>query len=144
MAIAIATMACRAERSPDSATVTSCEGAVGADLQTDNPVRGVGNGGQHDHRYLGRRANVLALLQPAFSGRAGVYPALASRFDFWPVTTGEGRAAAIGLAFDPNNRPSAPATSIASRPEPHAFPHRRLVSRRRHISHKPSALIGSE
>lgn len=44
--------------------------------------------------------------------RAGVYPALASRFDFWPVTTGEGRAAAIGLAFDPNNRPSAPATSI--------------------------------
>jgi hypothetical protein len=44
--------------------------------------------------------------------RAGVYPALASRFDFWPVTTGEGRGAAIGLAFDPSNRPSAPATSI--------------------------------
>ncbi|WP_431324835.1 DUF4118 domain-containing protein [Rhizobium sp. YTU87027] len=44
--------------------------------------------------------------------RAGVYPALGSRFDFWPVATGEGWGAVIGLAFDPSNRPSAPETSI--------------------------------
>ena len=40
--------------------------------------------------------------------RAGVYPHLASRFDFWPVETAEGQNAAIGLAFDPDERPSAP------------------------------------
>jgi len=40
----------------------------------------------------------------------GVYPHLASRFDFWPVQTIEGRNAAIGLAFDPDERPSAPGT----------------------------------
>jgi hypothetical protein len=43
---------------------------------------------------------------------AGVYPALASRFDFWPVATPEGQGAAIGLAFDPDERPSAPATLV--------------------------------
>ena len=43
---------------------------------------------------------------------AGVYPALASRFDFWPVATAEGQRAAIGLAFDPDERPSAPATLV--------------------------------
>ncbi|MFB9979262.1 DUF4118 domain-containing protein [Mesorhizobium kowhaii] len=43
---------------------------------------------------------------------AGVYPALASRFDFWPVATAEGQGAAIGLAFDPDERPSAPATLV--------------------------------
>lgn len=40
--------------------------------------------------------------------RSGVYPNLASRFDFWPVETAEGRKAAIGLAFDPDERPPAP------------------------------------
>jgi hypothetical protein len=40
--------------------------------------------------------------------RAGVYPDLASRFDFWPLKTAEGQNAVIGLAFDPDDRPSAP------------------------------------
>jgi hypothetical protein len=40
--------------------------------------------------------------------RRGVYPNLASRFDFWPVETAEGQNAVIGLAFDPDERPSAP------------------------------------
>jgi K+-sensing histidine kinase KdpD len=40
--------------------------------------------------------------------RSGVYPNLASRFDFWPVQTAEGPNAVIGLAFDPDERPSAP------------------------------------
>lgn len=44
---------------------------------------------------------------------AGVYPALASRFDFWPVaTTAGGPGAAIGLLFDPDERPSAPSTLV--------------------------------
>jgi K+-sensing histidine kinase KdpD len=43
---------------------------------------------------------------------AGVYPALASRFDFWPVATQASQSAAIGLAFDPDERPSAPATLV--------------------------------
>jgi K+-sensing histidine kinase KdpD len=40
--------------------------------------------------------------------RGGAYPDLASRFDFWPVKTAEGQNAVIGLAFDPDERPSAP------------------------------------
>jgi len=40
--------------------------------------------------------------------RGGVYPDLTSRFDFWPVKTGEGENAVIGLAFDPDERPLAP------------------------------------
>jgi K+-sensing histidine kinase KdpD len=40
--------------------------------------------------------------------RSGVYPNLASRFDFWPVKTAAGQSAVIGLAFDPDERPSAP------------------------------------
>jgi K+-sensing histidine kinase KdpD len=43
--------------------------------------------------------------------RSGVYPNLASRFDFWPVET-EGQNAVIGLAFDPDERPSAPDTLV--------------------------------
>jgi hypothetical protein len=39
--------------------------------------------------------------------RSGVYPNLASRFDFWPVST-EGHDAVIGLAFDPDERPPKP------------------------------------
>jgi K+-sensing histidine kinase KdpD len=40
--------------------------------------------------------------------RSDVYPNLASRFDFWPVEAAEGHNAVIGLAFDPDERPSAP------------------------------------
>jgi K+-sensing histidine kinase KdpD len=40
--------------------------------------------------------------------RAGVYPDATSRFDFWPVATAGGQNAVIGLAFDPDERPSAP------------------------------------
>ena len=40
--------------------------------------------------------------------RGGIYPDLASRFDFWPVKTPEGQNAVIGLAFDPDERPAAP------------------------------------
>jgi K+-sensing histidine kinase KdpD len=44
--------------------------------------------------------------------RGDVYPNLASRFDFWPVKTAEGQNAVIGLAFDPDERPSAPDTQV--------------------------------
>ena len=40
--------------------------------------------------------------------RSGVYPDLASRFDFWPVERAGGQNAVIGIAFDPDERPSAP------------------------------------
>jgi K+-sensing histidine kinase KdpD len=40
--------------------------------------------------------------------RAGVYPDVTSRFDFWPVNTAKGQNAVIGLAFDPDERPSTP------------------------------------
>jgi hypothetical protein len=40
--------------------------------------------------------------------RSGIYPNLASRFDFWPVQTAEGQNGVIGLAFDPDERPSPP------------------------------------
>ena len=40
--------------------------------------------------------------------RGGVYPHLGSRFDFWPVRTAEGEGAVVGLAFDPDERPSVP------------------------------------
>jgi hypothetical protein len=44
--------------------------------------------------------------------RSGVYPNLDSRFDFWPVNTAGGQNAVIGLAFDPDERPSAPDTLV--------------------------------
>lgn len=45
--------------------------------------------------------------------RAGLYPDLASRFDFWPVATaGAGQSAVIGLAFTPDERPSSPDTLV--------------------------------
>ena len=43
---------------------------------------------------------------------AGVYPFDTSRFDFWPVSTPTGPWAVIGLAFDPDERPSKPATLV--------------------------------
>lgn len=44
--------------------------------------------------------------------RSGIWPNLASRFDFWPVETAEGQSAVIGLAFDPDERPSASDTLV--------------------------------
>ena len=44
--------------------------------------------------------------------RSGVYPDLTSRFDFWPVKAAEGQSAIIGLAFDPDERPSAVDTLV--------------------------------
>jgi K+-sensing histidine kinase KdpD len=40
--------------------------------------------------------------------RSGIFPDPASRFDFWPVKAAEGQNAVIGLAFDPDERPSDP------------------------------------
>jgi K+-sensing histidine kinase KdpD len=47
-------------------------------------------------------------LETGTAVRSGVYPNLTSRFDFWPVEADEGPNAVIGLAFDPDERPSAP------------------------------------
>lgn len=47
-------------------------------------------------------------LETGTAVRSGVYPNLASRFDFWPVETAAGQNAVIGLAFDPAERPLAP------------------------------------
>jgi K+-sensing histidine kinase KdpD len=51
-------------------------------------------------------------LATGFVARGGVYPDLASRFDFWPVKTAAGQSAVIGLAFDADERPSAPDTLV--------------------------------
>jgi K+-sensing histidine kinase KdpD len=42
----------------------------------------------------------------------GVYPHLASRFDFWPVQTAKGTNAVLGVAFDSDDRPPAPDTPV--------------------------------
>ncbi len=44
--------------------------------------------------------------------RAGVYPAVNSRFDFWPVAITESQGVVIGLAFDPDERPAMPGTLV--------------------------------
>lgn len=44
--------------------------------------------------------------------RAGIYPDVVSRFDFWPVATAVGQSAVIGIAFDPDERPSAPSVFV--------------------------------
>ncbi len=46
------------------------------------------------------------------AARAGVYPSSASRFDFWPVAGTVDQGAVIGIAFDPDERPSAPDTLV--------------------------------
>jgi hypothetical protein len=51
---------------------------------------------------------VRALTAGGTGSRAGVYPELASRFDFWPVGQGADQCAVIGLTFDPDDRPEAP------------------------------------
>jgi two-component system sensor histidine kinase KdpD len=43
---------------------------------------------------------------------AGIYPFDTSRLDFWPVSTPAGQRAVIGLAFDPDERPSRPAVLV--------------------------------
>lgn len=40
--------------------------------------------------------------------RGGVYPNFNSRFDFWPLETASGQKVAVGLAFDPDERPARP------------------------------------
>jgi len=60
-------------------------------------------------------ADLEAALSASTSGlvaRAGIYPYLASRFDFWPVTTRAGQSAVIGVAFDPDDRPSNPGAPV--------------------------------
>ena len=54
----------------------------------------------------------LSSLATGLFSPAGVYPALASRFDFWPVAMAQGKGAAIGLAFRRYERPSAPSTLV--------------------------------
>jgi K+-sensing histidine kinase KdpD len=51
-------------------------------------------------------------LETGTAVRSGVYPNLASRFDFWPVETAAGQNAVIGLAFDPAERPLAPEVPV--------------------------------
>lgn len=51
---------------------------------------------------------VRALSAAGVGSRAGVYPELASRFDFWPVPQQASQDAVIGLAFEPDERPEAP------------------------------------
>ena len=46
------------------------------------------------------------------AARSGVFPAVAARFDFWPVTSAGGQRAAVGLAFDPDERTSTPDTLV--------------------------------
>jgi K+-sensing histidine kinase KdpD len=43
---------------------------------------------------------------------AGVYPFDVSRFDFWPIVSPAGQKAVIGLAFDPDERPTTPGTLV--------------------------------
>ena len=45
--------------------------------------------------------------------RSGVYPNVASRYDFWPVATAHRQNAVIGLAFDPDERPLKPDALIS-------------------------------
>lgn len=40
--------------------------------------------------------------------RSGVYPDIASRFDFWSVRAAGANSAVVGLAFDPDERPATP------------------------------------
>lgn len=51
---------------------------------------------------------VRSLFDTGVGSRAGVYPELASRFDFWPVKRAVRPNAVIGLAFDPDDRPAEP------------------------------------
>ncbi|QIG49977.1 DUF4118 domain-containing protein [Nordella sp. HKS 07] len=53
-----------------------------------------------------------ASLETGTVARAGIYPSVASRFDFWPATAAGGPPAVLGLAFDPGERPPAADTLV--------------------------------
>lgn len=53
-----------------------------------------------------------AALSMGAAMRAGIYPSETARYDFWPVKTASGRLIAIGIAFDPDNRPTNPDTFV--------------------------------
>ena len=76
-------------------------------LVTEDRVVSIEQVGGVDPQEAELEAARLSLATGTVS-RSGVYPNLASRFDFWPVEMAEGRNAVIGLAFDPDERPSAP------------------------------------
>jgi two-component system sensor histidine kinase KdpD len=46
-------------------------------------------------------------LTTGIATRAGVYPDINSRFDFWPVLTTQDESAVIGVAFETDERPTA-------------------------------------
>lgn len=71
-------------------------------------MKGVGDVELQEADFEAARSSLLT----GTVSRAGVYPALASRFDFWPVATAVGQSAVIGLAFDPDERPSTPDTFV--------------------------------
>jgi hypothetical protein len=51
---------------------------------------------------------VRSALTTGAAARAGVYPNVTSRFDFWPLETSRGQKAVVGLAFDTDERPARP------------------------------------
>ncbi|NEJ89983.1 DUF4118 domain-containing protein [Rhizobium leguminosarum] len=72
-------------------------------------VNGVGGVEPQEADFEAARSS----LEMGTVARAGIYPALASRFDFWPVAAAVGgQGAVIGLAFAPDERPSAPDTLV--------------------------------
>jgi K+-sensing histidine kinase KdpD len=80
-------------------------------LVTDGTVISLERAGDVEPREAELEAAQSALATGTVA-RGGVYPNLASRFDFWPVETTDGRNAVIGLAFDPDERPATPDTLV--------------------------------
>jgi len=80
-------------------------------LVVDSKVVSIGRVGAADLRDPDLEAAQSSLA--ARSGaRAGIYPDLSSRFDFWPVATALGQNAVLGLVFDPDERPAAPDKAV--------------------------------
>ncbi|CAN7620543.1 DUF4118 domain-containing protein [Bosea sp. LjRoot9] len=71
-------------------------------------VENVGKMEPQEAEFAAARASLAA----GIAARAGVYPNLDTRFDFWPVPTAAGQCAVIGVAFDPDERPWAPAAFV--------------------------------
>jgi K+-sensing histidine kinase KdpD len=76
-------------------------------LVTEDRVVSLERVGDVDPREAELEAARLSLATGTVA-RSDIYPNLASRFDFWPVKTAESPNAVIGLAFDPDERPSEP------------------------------------
>ena len=76
-------------------------------LVTEGEVVSVSNVGGLEPRQAEFEAARSSLAMGSVA-RAGIYPTLDSRFDFWPVARAVGQRAVIGLAFDPDERPSSP------------------------------------